>query len=91
MDKTEKAVVTVVGKNHIGILAAVATTVAEAEANVVQISQIVMDEFFTMNMLIDITQMNGSIRQLEEALKERLEGRELHVMHEYIFDSMHSI
>ena len=91
MDKTEKAVVTVVGKNHIGILAAVATTVAEAEANVVQISQIVMDEFFTMNMLIDITQMNGSIRQLEEALKERLAGMEIHVMHENIFDSMHSI
>ena len=91
MDKTEKAVVTVVGKNHIGILAAFATTVAEAEANVVQISQIVMDEFFTMNMLIDITQMNGSIRQLEEALKERLEGMEIHVMHENIFDSMHSI
>ena len=91
MDKQEKAVVTVVGINDIGILAAVATSVAEAEASVIQISQIVMDEFFTMNMLIDITRMNCSIHELEKTLKEHLKGMEIHVMHENIFYSMHSI
>ena len=55
------------------------------------ISQIVMDEFFTMNMLIDITRMNCSIHELEKTLKEHLKGMEIHVMHENIFYSMHSI
>ena len=91
MNEKEQAVVTVVGKNDIGILAAVATVIAEAKANIVQVSQIVMDEFFTMNMLIDISSMEGNIPQLEGALKERLGGMEIHVMHENIFDSMHSI
>ena len=91
MKDKEQAVVTVVGKNDIGILAAAATEIAEAKASIVQVSQIVMDEFFTMNMLIDISGMDGNIPGLEKALKERLAGMEIHVMHENIFDSMHSI
>lgn len=91
MDKKEQAVVTVVGKNNIGILAKVATAVAEARASIVQVSQIVMDEYFTMNMLIDITTMDGNIHVLENDLKEKLPGMEIHVMHENIFNSMHSI
>lgn len=91
MNNKEQAVVTVVGRNDIGILAAVATKIAEAKASIVQVSQIVMDEFFTMNMLIDITSMEGNIHELESGLKERLPGMEIHVMHENIFNSMHSI
>jgi ACT domain-containing protein len=91
MEKKEQAVVTVVGKNDIGILAGVASQIAEARASIIQVSQIVMDEFFTMNMLIDISAMSGNIPELESALKERLPGMEIHVMHENIFNSMHSI
>ncbi|MBE6039627.1 MAG: ACT domain-containing protein [Clostridiales bacterium] len=91
MDKKEQAVVTVVGKNDIGILARVATAIAEAKASIVQVSQIVMDEYFTMNMLIDISSMEGNIPGLESELKDRLPGMEIHVMHENIFNSMHSI
>ena len=91
MKEKEQAMVTVVGKNNIGILAAVATGIAEARASIVQVSQIVMDEYFTMNMLIDIASMDGSIHGLEEDLKKRLPGMEIHVMHENIFDAMHSI
>lgn len=91
MNEKEQAVVTVVGRNDIGILAGVATVIAEAKASIVQVSQIVMDEFFTMNMLIDISNMEGNIHELEQALKGRLHGMEIHVMHQNIFDSMHSI
>ena len=91
MVNCERAVVTVVGKNDIGILATVATAVADARASVVQVSQIVMDEFFTMNMLIDISSLVTGIHALEQDLKERLPGMEIHVMHENIFDLMHSI
>ena len=90
MEKQEKAILTVVGKNEIGILAKVATAVAEA-ASIVQVSQIVMDEFFTMNMHIEVSSMNCSIHQLEENIKAVLPGVEVHVMHENIFTSMHSI
>lgn len=91
MNEKEQAVVTVVGRNDIGILACVATKIAEARASIVQVSQLVMDEFFTMNMLIDITGMKGDIQGLEAALKESLPGMEIHVMHENIFSSMHNI
>ena len=91
MEKQENTVLTIVGVNDVGILAKTAACVAEANGNVVQVSQIVMDRFFTMNMLIDITGLKGSIKELEEALKETLPGMEVHLMHENIFNSMHRI
>lgn len=91
MDTQEKAVITVVGKNAIGILAKAATCVAEANTSVIQVSQIVMDEFFTMNMLVDISEIKGSIQDLENDIKAHLPGIEVHVMHENIFNSMHTI
>ena len=91
MKKKENAVLTVVGKNDIGILAKTATAVADAKGNVVQVSQIVMDDFFTMNMLIDVTEMSCTIHQLEENIKEALPMVEVHLMHDNIFSSMHTI
>lgn len=91
MNNTEKAVITVVGRNAIGILAKAATCAAEANVNIIQVSQIVMDEFFTMNMLVDITEIKDSIKSLENAIKSQLPGIEVHVMHENIFNSMHNI
>lgn len=91
MENQENAVLTVVGINDVGILAKTALCVAEAKGNVVQVSQIVMDKFFTMNMLIDITGLEGSLKELEDALKESLPGIEVHLMHENIFNSMHRI
>lgn len=91
MKKKENAVLTVVGKNDVGILAKVATAVAEARGNVVQVSQIVMDDFFTMNMLIDVTEMECTIHQLEKNIKEKLPLAEVHLMHDNIFASMHTI
>ena len=44
-----------------------------------------------MNMLIDITGLKCSIKELEDALKESLPGMEVHLMHENIFNSMHRI
>jgi ACT domain-containing protein len=91
MNNQEKAVLTVVGLNDVGILAKVAVCVAEANGNVIQVSQIVMDDYFTMNMLIDITGLKGSIKDLQDALKSELPGMDVHVMHDNIFTSMHRI
>ncbi|MBR0307703.1 MAG: ACT domain-containing protein [Mogibacterium sp.] len=91
MNKKENAVLTVVGKNDIGILAKTATAVADAKGNVIQVSQQVMDDFFTMNMLIDITDLNCTIHQLEQNIKDVLPAVEVHLMHDNIFSSMHQI
>ena len=86
-----KAVVSVIGKDMVGILAKVSTTCAEANANVVEVTQSVLQEYFAMIMLIDITDMNCDIPALQETLRENVEGMKIHVMHEDIFNSMHRI
>ena len=86
-----KAVVTVIGKDMVGILAKVSTTCAEANANVIEVTQSVLQEYFAMIMLIDISKMNISLDQLNDDLKKNVEGMEIHVMHEDIFNSMHRI
>ena len=86
-----RAVVTVIGKDMVGILAKVSTTCAEANANVIEVTQSVLQEFFAMIMLIDIEHMNTDLTGLNEKLKKNVEGMTIHVMHENIFNSMHKI
>lgn len=86
-----KAVVTVIGKDMVGILAKVSTTCANANANVVEVTQSVLQEYFAMVMLIDIAQMNCELDTLRENLQKNVEGMTIHVMHEDIFNSMHRI
>jgi ACT domain-containing protein len=86
-----KAVVTVIGKDMVGILAKVSTTCAEANANVIEVTQSVLQEYFCMVMLIDITQMNCDIEGLRNRLEENVPSMTVHVMHEDIFNSMHRI
>lgn len=86
-----KAVITVIGRDMVGILAKVSTTCAEANANVIEVTQSVLQEYFAMVMLIDISAMNCELEQLKERLIENVEGMRIHVMHENIFNSMHRI
>lgn len=86
-----KAVVTVIGKDMVGILAKVSTTCAEANANVVEVTQSVLQEYFAMVMLIDISKMNCELDTLRDNLQKNVLGMTIHVMHEDIFNSMHRI
>ena len=86
-----KAVVTVIGKDMVGILAKVSGTCAEKNANVVEVTQSVMQEYFAMIMLIDISEMTCEIIDLKEAISEKVPEMQIHVMHEDIFNSMHRI
>lgn len=86
-----RAVITVIGRDMVGILAKVSTTCAEANANVIEVTQSVLQEFFAMVMLIDITEMNCELAELKERLTENVQGMTIHVMHEDIFNSMHRI
>ena len=86
-----KAVLTVIGRDMVGILAKVSATCAEANANVIEVTQSVLQDYFAMVMLIDIDKLTVSLEELGENLKKNVEGMEIHVMHEDIFNSMHRI
>ncbi len=88
-----KAVITVTAKDTKGIIAKVSAAVSEHEANIVDISQTVMGEYFAMIMLIELDEKQKKFSELSDALallgKEN--GLDIHAMHEDIFNSMHRI
>ncbi len=86
-----KAVITVIGKDTVGLLAKVSSTCAEANANVIEVTQSVLREYFAMIMIIDISGMNCSLDELKAKLCENVQDMQIHVMHEDIFNSMHHI
>ena len=86
-----KAVITVIGEDKVGILAKVSSTCAEANANVIEVTQSVLQDYFAMVMLIDIEKMNIDIKTLQEKLEKNVDDMVIHVMHEDIFNSMHRI
>jgi len=91
MKETQKAVVTVVGKDATGIIAKVTGVAFECNANVTDLSQSVLDGMFCMALIIDITEANKDIDEIEKKMQEIVPAMAVHVMHEKIFDSMHRI
>ncbi|MFW6363177.1 MAG: ACT domain-containing protein [Spirochaeta sp.] len=88
-----RAVITVVGTDKAGIIAAVSTALAERGVNILDISQTILQGNFTMMMLTDCSAMPISIQQLREDLNQL--GREIELMitiqHEDVFRSMHRV
>ena len=91
MNETTKAVVTVIGKDMVGILAKVSAALAKANVNVVEVTQSVLDGYFCMVMIVDITAANCEIDGIEAKVKSDVPDMVVHVMHEDIFNSMHRI
>ena len=88
-----RAVVAVIGKDAVGILARVATKCAEYNANVIEVSQSVLEDIFAMTMLVDISRLNKEFTLLVDDLSAmgKSMGLEIHTMHEDIFNVMHEI
>ena len=86
-----KAVITVIGKDTVGILAKVSGVCANVQANVAEVTQSIMQEYFAMIMMVEIDKMTCSIEGLKNELAEVLPEMQIHVMHEDIFNSMHRI
>lgn len=89
--KNERAVVTVIGKDQVGILANVSSGCADAGANVIEVTQSVLDGYFCMIMVIDISKLTTDLDTLKENIEKRVPSMVVHVMHQNIFDSMHRI
>ena len=88
-----KAIVTVVGKDQVGIIAGVCNTLAAYQINVLDISQTIMEGYFTMIMVVDLTLCREPFDKLRAALREYGEGRGLsiRIQREDIFDAMHKL
>ncbi|MFW6278822.1 MAG: ACT domain-containing protein [Bacillota bacterium] len=88
-----KAVITVVGIDKVGIIASISGILAEANANILDISQTILQEYFTMMMMVDLSEINISLEELKEELNQQGEkmGLSVKLQHEDIFRSMHRI
>lgn len=88
-----KAVITVIGKDMVGIIAKVATECAKYNGNVIDVTQSILQDMFAMVMLVEVSELNVPFHEFADHMA-RL-GNELnlaiHTMHEDIFDSMHRI
>ena len=88
-----RAVITVIGTDKIGIIAGVSTILAEANVNILDITQTTMQELFTMIMLVDIASSKLDFETLSAKLADRGDemGLKIRIQHEDIFKSMHEI
>lgn len=88
-----KAIVTVIGKDEIGILGKVSSACANVHANILEVTQSVLQDVFAMIMLIEIDSSKVMLSEVQKELEEagNSMGMKVHVMHEDIFNSMHKI
>ena len=87
------AVLSVVGKDTVGILASVAGKCTEYNANVIDVSQTIINEYFAMFMIINIDNLNIEFNSFVDDLVKlgKDKSLDIHVMHEDIFNLMHKI
>lgn len=88
-----RAVVTVVGKDKTGIISKVSTFLAEKNVNILDISQTILEDYFAMIMLVDLSAATQKLADLAEDCKlmgEKI-GMSVHIQHEDIFNAMHRI
>lgn len=88
-----RAVISVIGKDTVGILAAVATKCEKYFINITDVTQSVLQDMFVMIMITDISKINGALSDFSDELETlgKEKGLSIKVMHEDIFNAMHNI
>ena len=88
-----RAIVTVVGPDRVGIIAEVCTQLAQLNINIIDISQTVMEGFFTMMMVTDTSKANSDFDTIADVLARQGEsmGLSLRIQREDIFHAMHKV
>ena len=89
-----KAIISVIGKDTVGILAKVSDACAKASVNIIEVTQSVLQDMFAMIMLVDISKLNVDFAEMADALSKKGEeewGLKVLAMHEDIFNCMHHI
>ena len=88
-----KAIVTVIGKDRVGIIAKVSGILAENLVNIMDISQTILQDYFAMIMLVDLTDMKLSFSDLSKKLEEKgkASGVQVKIQREEVFKAMHQV
>ncbi len=88
-----RAIITVIGTDKIGIIARVSNLLAECNVNILDISQTILGEYFTMMMLVDLEQIESPLEEIKDKLNKTGEtlGVSIKLQHEDVFRSMHRI
>jgi ACT domain-containing protein len=89
----QRIIVSVLGHDRVGIIAAVANILAESNVNILDISQTIMQEFFTMMLIADMENSSRNLAELKEMLSEKGDelGVRIDAQHEDVFRYMHRI
>ncbi len=89
----KKAIITVVGHDTVGIIASVCSYLADQNVNILDISQTIVNGYFNMMMIADVTEPKSSFSDLVNGLDEigKKVGVVIHCQREDIFDSMHRL
>ena len=88
-----RAIVTVVGKDRVGIIANVCTLLAQNEVNILDVSQTILQDYFSMVMYVDTSACSMPFVELSKSLKKRgeQEALSIRIQREDIFEAMHRI
>lgn len=88
-----KGIITVVGKDKVGIIGKVCTLLSTHQVNILDISQTIVQEYFNMMMIVDVSKSDAAFNTLVDELNQLGEMLEVDIrlQHEAIFDSMHRI
>lgn len=92
-EENMRAIITVIGKDAVGILARVSDACSKTNVNIVEVTQSVLQDMFAMIMLVEIDKASVGFEELRERLNEvgDATNTKIHIMHEDIFNSMHRI
>ena len=88
-----KAILTVIGKDKVGIIAGVSGELLNLNINILDVNQTIMDEFFTMIMLLDLSEATKNFEDVKNQLlsKGAELGVDVKIQREEIFNSMHTV
>ena len=88
-----KSILTVIGKDQVGIIAGISTELSKFNMNILNVNQTIMDGYFTMIMMLDGAKSTSSFEEIQKGLENK--GKELNVevkiQREEIFNSMHNL
>ncbi|MBC5995975.1 ACT domain-containing protein [Romboutsia ilealis] len=88
-----RAIITVIGKDKVGIVAGISAELLDHDINIIDISQTIMEEFFTMILMVDLSKSKKSFEEIKNGLILRGSslGVDVKIQREEIFNSMHTL
>lgn len=88
-----KAILTVIGKDKVGIISGISTELQKLNINILDVTQTIMQEYFTMIMMLDLVESNKDFEGVKNSLTSKGQelGVEVKIQRQEIFNSMHSL